>query len=135
MFSIRSASVIATVAFGLMGYATEGFAETPASHAATNYDPSSLYQPTPNSRPLAVAPPVGVTGAVGNGLRVAPAKAPSATASVDASSFYQPSPNSRALAVAPPVNVTGAVGSSVQAAPKQVASVKPAAAEKTPSKQ
>ncbi|WP_394845060.1 hypothetical protein LZC95_49410 [Pendulispora brunnea] len=117
MNSIRLASMVASFAFGLVGYASQAFAETPAS-----FDPSSTYQPSPNSRPLAVQPPVSVTGVVGSNLRTAPVKS-SAVASYDPSSTYQPSPNSRPLAVQPPVAVTGAVGSPVRVAPVQAAQV------------
>jgi len=120
MNSIRFASLVASFAVGLVGYASEARAES----SAASFDPSSIYQPSPNSRPLAVQPPVGVTGAVGGNLRTAPVKS-SAVASYDASSLYQPSPNSRPLAVQPPVAVTGAVGGPVRIVPVQTAKAAP----------
>ncbi|HWL89149.1 MAG TPA: hypothetical protein VNO21_25275 [Polyangiaceae bacterium] len=101
MISIRKASFIAVVAFGLMGCATQGIASPSAPLMA---DASSSYQPSPNARPLAVQPPSTVTGAVGNrGIETA--------SGVASNVSYQPSPNARPVAVQPPPTVTGAVGS------------------------
>ncbi|WP_394834610.1 hypothetical protein LVJ94_49755 [Pendulispora rubella] len=103
MNSIRLASVVGAFAFGLVGYASEALAESPVG----SVDPSSIYQPSPNSRPLAVQPPVGVTGVVGSPARVAPAQtakvAPKvATATTTSATFYNPSPNERTVILTAP---------------------------------
>ncbi|WP_394845065.1 hypothetical protein LZC95_49435 [Pendulispora brunnea] len=105
MNSIRFASMVAAFAVGLVGYASEALAEQPVGQV----DPSSIYQPTPNSRPLAVQPPVTVTGVVGSPARVAPApaaqmaKAPKvSTTTITSATFYNPSPNERTAAVTAP---------------------------------
>ncbi|WP_394828653.1 hypothetical protein [Pendulispora albinea] len=64
MISIRNASLIAALGLGLMGCVSEGRAQ-PQTSASANADPSSVYQPSPNYRPLAVRPPVAVTGEPG----------------------------------------------------------------------
>ncbi|WP_394837337.1 hypothetical protein LVJ94_10560 [Pendulispora rubella] len=112
MFSLRSASLVGSfvfAAFGLMACAAQGVGQPQTGASIANYDPSSVYQPSPNSRPLAVAPPVTVTGGVGNAGLPERAQTGASFANYDPSSVYQPSPNSRPLAVAPPVTVTGAV--------------------------
>ena len=72
MISIRNASVTVVgglvFALGLMGCVNEGRAQpqVPETTSATaSYDPSSMYQPSPNSRALAVQPPPTVTGHTG----------------------------------------------------------------------
>ena len=59
MFSLRSASLVASLAFGLMGCAAQGVGQPQTGASVASYDASSLYQPSPNYRPLAVT----VTGA------------------------------------------------------------------------
>jgi len=107
MNSVGIASLVALLAFGLMGCATEGFAQTrsPESNGTSSYasyDPSSFYQPSPNARPLAVQPPRNVTGAVGGNVGAPAANGPQA--SYVPSNFYEPSPNARPAAVAAPSN-------------------------------
>ncbi|WP_394833402.1 hypothetical protein LVJ94_43540 [Pendulispora rubella] len=107
MNSIRLASLVGAFAVGLVGYASEARAESPAA----GVDPSSIYQPTPNSRPLAVQPPVSVTGVVGSPVRTvasvhaaqsAKAAPVVSTTSITSATFYNPSPNERPVVVAVP---------------------------------
>ncbi|WP_394847848.1 hypothetical protein LZC95_10340 [Pendulispora brunnea] len=109
-----SAMSVMFAAFGLMACATHGVGQPQTGASVASYDPSSVYQPSPNARPLAVAPPVTVTGGVGNAGFPERAAAGASVANYDPSSVYQPSPNARPLAVAPPVTVTGAVGGDTQ---------------------
>ncbi|WP_394837338.1 hypothetical protein LVJ94_10565 [Pendulispora rubella] len=54
MLALRSASLVASVAFGLMGCAAQGVGQPHTGASVASYDASTLYQPSPNYRPLAV---------------------------------------------------------------------------------
>jgi len=116
MNTVRFASLVATFAFGLMGCATEGLGQAQtagASSATASYDPSSFYQPSPNSRPLAVQPPPTVTGAVGGSVQKTVPVANGPSASLAPSTFYEPSPNARPTVTE--ATVVGKVGGSSMA--------------------
>ncbi|WP_394823513.1 hypothetical protein [Pendulispora albinea] len=59
--SVRSVSVVIAMALGLMACA----GQSRGTSAYAGHDPSSIYQPTPSSPPLAVNPPITVTGTPG----------------------------------------------------------------------